>query len=888
MDKYEYKLKLDQMKSLTAEHNYEKAAEIADTINWNKIKNVNALVKVGEIYENTGRLEDSREVLLMAYDRSPIGRMIIYRLAKVAIKMKNFDEAKDYYQEFVEIAPHDNLKYVLKYEICKAQGANIETLIGILEELKEQEYTEEWAFELACLYHKAGMADKCVEACDELVLWFGDGPYVERALELKMIYQPLNKQQEEKYRRFCQKREGVVEVRPEEELDSGEIVNETVQIPDVKLSPERFNTQNLQEALQKSMQQIMQATEKETVTDSMDNIKKLVEEIPYLQLPKEEYDPTEEEEDTLEHIETDHEIDDSLKINFKELLAEEHDGQIGMYMPEKTALEHQITGQMSIEEVLAEWEKTKYAAEVALEDAKQRRLESAKARALQEAEEIMGRLADIIPKLDAGVAPKDILQDQYIEGKPLENDRAAAMVANMNQILQEEIDRISTETADIDKQLAEAAGTAASAMEPEPAASMGEISGSGANAAELAEEVSGMMQETEDVEISGQEQISGSQPDEEIADLSAEEMVEETVDLSTEEKAAEEVSDISEEKTSEADDFDIVTADTIDLGKVVTEQALAEAVEHITDTESATDDITQKELADNTAVEVTKEVLKKENRVERVLPEITEPEDETGFEAVTSLGKELRGIFTYFVSIKGMEEQICQALTGAARHLITGKDASTGNMVIQGGSGSGKTVLATAMVKALQKETGKPKGKVGKIEASALNKKDVASLLKKISGGCLIIEKAGDISKETAVRLALLLKSDTSGLFVIMEDTHRGIEKALGRDEGFASRFSEKINIPIFTSDELVSFAKAYANELGYTIDEMGILALYNSISNIQKYDKATTLTEVKEIVDDAIHKSEKGGLRKAFSIITSRRYDDEDYVILREKDFGI
>ena len=876
------------MKSLTAEHNYEKAAEIADTINWNKIKNVNALVKVGEIYENTGRLEDSREVLLMAYDRSPIGRMIIYRLAKVAIKMKNFDEAKDYYQEFVEIAPHDNLKYVLKYEICKAQGANIETLIGILEELKEQEYTEEWAFELACLYHKAGMADKCVEACDELVLWFGDGPYVERALELKMIYQPLNKQQEEKYRRFCQKREGVVEVRPEEELDSGEIVNETVQIPDVKLSPERFNTQNLQEELQKSMQQIMHATEKETVTDSMDNIKKLVEEIPYLQLPKEEYDPSEEEEDTLEHIETDHEIDDSLKINFKELLAEEHDGQIGMYMPEKTALEHQITGQMSIEEVLAEWEKTKYAAEVALEDAKQRRLESAKARALQEAEEIMGRLADIIPKLDAGVAPKDILQDQYIEGKPLENDRAAAMVANMNQILQEEIDRISTETADIDKQLAEAAGTAASAMEPEPAASMGEISGSGVNAAELAEEVSGMMQETEDVEISGQEQIPGSQPDEEIADLSAEETDEETVDLSTEEKAAEEVSDISEEKTSEADDFDIVTADTIDLGKVVTEQALAEAVEHITDTESATDDITQKELADNTAVEVTKEVLKKEDRVERVLPEITEPEDETGFEAVTSLGEELRGIFTYFVSIKGMEEQICQALTGAARHLITGKDASTGNMVIQGGSGSGKTVLATAMVKALQKETGKPKGKVGKIEASALNKKDVASLLKKISGGCLIIEKAGDISKETAVRLALILKSDTSGLFVIMEDTHRGIEKALGRDEGFASRFSEKINIPIFTSDELVSFAKAYANELGYTIDEMGILALYNSISNIQKYDKATTLTEVKEIVDDAIHKSEKGGLRKAFSIITSRRYDDEDYVILREKDFGI
>ena len=885
MDKYEYKLKLDQMKSLTAEHNYEKAAEIADTINWNKIKNVNALVKVGEIYENTGRLEDSREVLLMAYDRSPIGRMIIFRLAKVAIKMKNFDEAKDYYQEFVEIAPHDNLKYVLKYEICKAQGANIETLIGILEELKEQEYTEEWAFELACLYHKAGMADKCVEACDELVLWFGEGPYVERALELKMIYQPLNKQQEEKYRRFCQKREGVVEVRPEEELDSGEIVNETVQIPDVKLSPERFNTQNLQEELQKSMQQIMQATEKETVTDSMDNIKKLVEEIPYLQLPKEEYDQSGEDENNLAHIESDHEIDDSLKINFKELLAEEHDGQLGMYMPEKTALEHQITGQMSIEEVLAEWEKTKYAAEVALEDAKQRRLESAKARALQEAEEIMGRLADIIPKLDAGIAPKDILQDQYIEGKPLENDRAAAMVANMNQILQEEIERISTETANIDKQLAKAAGSAATetasqiagsvatetapqiagsvaaetapqiagsvAAETAPQAAASEEETSGqeesseleVNEDEIAEEVSEMMQTPESLGISEEDQLQESWTEEEKEDFSQADQEDEMPDVRAQEQSA--------------DDYDVITADTIDLGKVVTDQTLAETVEHTVDAES-------------------------------VLPQISEPEDEEDFEAVTSLSEELRGIFTYFVSIKGMEEQICQALTGAARHLKTGKDASTGNMVIQGGSGSGKTVLATAMVKALQKETGRPKGKVGKIEASALNKKDVASLLKKISGGCLIIEKAGDISKETAVRLSLLLKSDTSGLFVIMEDTHRGIEKALGRDEGFASRFSEKINIPIFTSDELVSFAKAYANELGYTIDEMGILALYNSISNIQKYDRATTLTEVKEIVDDAISKSEKGGLRKAFSIITSRRYDDEDYVILREKDFGI
>ena len=213
MDKYEYKLKLDQMKSLTAEGKYEEAAEIADTINWRKIKNINALVKVGEIYEKVGRYDESKDVLLTAYDKSPIGRMIIYRLAEVAVRTKSFDEAKEYYQEFVEIAPHDNLKYVLKYEISKAQGADIGTLIGILEELKEQEYSEEWAYELAYLYHKAGMSEKCIDACDELILWFGDGPYVERALELKMLYQPLTKQQEDKYRTFRQRHDGVVEDR---------------------------------------------------------------------------------------------------------------------------------------------------------------------------------------------------------------------------------------------------------------------------------------------------------------------------------------------------------------------------------------------------------------------------------------------------------------------------------------------------------------------------------------------------------------------------------------------------------------------------------------------------------------------------------------------------
>ena len=867
MDKYEYKLKLDQMKSLTAEGKYEEAAEIADTINWRKIKNINALVKVGEIYEKVGRYDESKDVLLTAYDKSPIGRMIIYRLAEVAVRTKSFDEAKEYYQEFVEIAPHDNLKYVLKYEISKAQGADIGTLIGILEELKEQEYSEEWAYELAYLYHKAGMSEKCIDACDELILWFGDGPYVERALELKMLYQPLTKQQEDKYRTFRQRHDGVVEVRPEDPLESGEIVPEPVQIKDVKMSAERFNTQNLQEELQRSMQEIMNATEKEAVNDTMDNIKKLVEDIPYLQIPSEKEEEPQEEE-VYQHIETDEEIDNSLKSNFQEMLVDE-DGQMSLYMQGGRVAEPQVSGQMSIEDVLAEWEKTKRAAEAALQEAEQRKLESAKARALQEAEELLGRLADVIPMLDSGLTPKDLLDQKYLSKDGQPNDSAVSMVTNMNQFLQQEIDRLSDENAQMDEQLA-AVG----------ASPVGDYMANAGVAAEdaaqnvVAAGVQELMAEEELPEIAmpeGLDDIDNQWEDEDFEGLDAEVPQENAASLT--EHTAEQT---KPEALAEADD-------TMEAGTSAEDVEAAILAE--TARQMAKESVEKEELPE---IELPGDLdLGKEETAEEILPAIAEPEAFEVPDTISKLSKELREIFTYFVPITGMEEQLCQALTGASQHLTKGATAGTGNMIIQGGSGSGKTVLATSMIKALQKETGKPNGKIGKIEASVLNQKDVAALLKKVAGGCLIIEKAGDLSRETALKLSLLLEQDTSGVLVIIEDTKHGIQKALSRDDGFAAKFSEKINIPIFTSDELVSFAKSYANELGYTIDEMGVLALYNSISNIEHADRETTLTEVKEIVDKAVAHSEKGGLKKAFSIITSRRYDEDDYIILREKDFG-
>lgn len=805
MDKYEYKLKLDEIKNLMAKKQYTEAAEIADSINWRKVRNVNALMKAGDIYAQIGRYDEAKEILLMAYDRSPIGRMIIYKLAEIAIKTKEFDEAQEYYDEFVEIAPHDNLKYILRYEMNKAKGAGLDVLIQILEELKEQEYTEKWAFELAYLYHQAGRSEECINACDELILWFGDGPYVEKALELKMLYQPLNRAQEDKYRQFKQRKDGIVEVRPEDYLESGEIIKEPVQIKPVTTNAEKFNTVNLQEELARSMQQIMNATEKEEVADTMQGIKKIVEEIPYLQLPQDE----EAQKERFADIPTDEEIDGSLKINFQEMLGEDYDGQMRMVVPEKSALEAQITGQMSIQDILEEWEKTKRAAEKALQEAEQQKLESAKAKALAEAGDIMERLADVIPQLDAGLTSKELLEKEYL-GK-LPEEEAGQLVANMNDILQQQIDSISQANAKIDEFLA---------------------AGAPGQNGELAADAAGAMEipEGEGIAAADEEEPVGT---EEMTELSPEE---ELPEIALPDDIAEEVAATESEEV---------------LPKI--------QLEPETETEDA--------------------------KPEEKLPEIAEPdldEDNIGErKPITHLSKEQKAIFTYFVPVSGMEPQICQAMEGSIEHLEKG--IKGGNILIQGARGSGKTVLATALVKAIQNEIGKPGKRVGKIDAVSLNQKNIPELLKKVAGGCLIIEKIGGINRETAVKLSLALEADDTGILVIAEDTREGITKAMGRDESFARRFTEKITLPIFTSDELVSFAKSYAHELTYEIDEMAVLALYNRISNIQRLDRATTLTEVKEIVDEAIANSEKFSIKKVFF---SKKYKDDDYVILHEKDF--
>ena len=906
MDKYEYNLKLDQIKSLSSEENYVGAAEIADTINWNKIKNINTLVKAGEIYEKAERYDDARDILLMAYDRSPIGRMIIYRLAEVAIKMGDYDAATEYYDEFVEIAPHDDLRYVLKYSIKKGQGASYDELIEILEEFKEQEYTEEWAYELAYLYHKAGKTEKCIEACDELILWFGDGPYVERALELKMLYQPLTKDQEEKYRKFRFEHEGKTQIDAAEMTKAGELAHDTVTIPQVEVNQEKFNTVNLQKEIAKGMQQIIDAKEKGEVADTMDNIKKIVDEIPYLKLPKEE-----EEKSSLQdtqHIATDEEIDGSLKHNFQEMLGEDSDGQISMVMKEKTQLEHQITGQMSIQDVLDDWEKTRRAAEAALYEADQQKLESAKARALQEAGDIMERLNDVIPKLDAGVTPKELLEEQYLQSQStteLPKIDFKPIIQNSNVVdavkeeeFDNEIDEIEPEIEPEEFDIHDEEFEEASEMDEDTkniSDDIPDISDEEYQDGSDEEYQDGSDEEHQDGSV--EEYQDGS--DEEHQDGSVEEhqdgSVEEYQDGSVEEyqnDQEKEAETMEEENDSVEDTEEYEQKDTIDSDDNVISRVQDAIKKQVDEKFNHVNDFIGEEVskltADNPEIERKIEMAKT-----RKIPEIQIPEDlgideEAIVESkkLEQLTDEQKSIFSYFIPVKGMEDQLCRAYNGVMEHFAKKETAKTGNLIIQGAPGCGKTVLATSFIKVLQKGGEQPAGKIGKIDASALNKKDVQQLVRKVAGGCLIIERAGDINKSTAQSLSYIMEHDITGTLYILEDTSKGIKKALAADAEFAEKFTERISVPIFTNDELVSFALSYSSELGYKIDEMAILALHNRISNIERLDQATTLTEVKEIVDEAIDREAHGGLKKAISILTAKRYTEDDKIVLTENYF--
>ena len=938
MDKYEYKLKLEQIQNLFAAGDYLTAAEMADTINWKKVRSSTTLCMVGEIYEKTGKYDACREVLLQAYDHSPIGRNIVCQLAEVAIKAKHVDEAEEYYNEFLEIAPKDNMRYVLAYEISCLKDQPLTDRIAILEELKEHEYTEKWAYELAVLYGQAELRDKCVETCDELILWFGDGEYVEKALDLKRLYQPLTPAQEDKYKQFREKK-GMVEISLPQSTERKNVIKEMVktaectseEASETTVTASKFNTSKLQEELAKSMRQIMNATEKETVADTMENIKKIVSDIPYLNGEHEE-----EAEHAFDQEKINAQVDRSLKKDFHALMKEQEESEKEeqetqkqdiakeevrenaddaqseikeiKHTGEKTDAEEVASAQASIEEVLEEWKKTKRAAEVAMAAADQKKLEMSKENALLEAGQIMDRLKTLIPILSATPGedlpvPEDTVAAKLASGDAM---KAADEEAAENESVAAPEETENVEASDDISSEDETTAAKAESTDSDVDAVMKSVSAeNNADQAEtsVVEEADSdfareMAQENSEADDTADDTVSTDTSDSVVeediaaaasADISG--VTREMPDLSAYQNR---VSAETPDESGHTEAGDAETTDTEAASETVSVSMEDQADEdelHVV--ESAPDEELEKMLAqatqmfvENANVEVPVGKAAAVSQDTGVLPEIKLPDDLKEEQKAYELTEEQKELFSYFLPVPGMEDQISQILLGAKSRLGNSVTSLTGNILIQGEEGSGKTVFATSLIKAIEKEVGNEDAKIGKISASSLNGKDFAALIPQIDGGYLIIDKAGELNRETALRMSQLMEQNTRGMVILLEDTRAGIRKAMQLDFGFAKKFTEKVDIPIFTIDELVEFGKSYAKEMECTIDQMGVLALYNRINNIQKLERATTLAEVKDIVDEAIENAEGGGIKKAFGSIFSKKYNENDYLILHEKDF--
>ncbi len=848
MDRVEYQDKMQKIRELAEQHQYAEAADEIAEINWKRVRSAATLCFVGSVMGKAGRFEEGKELLLMAYDRSPEGRTVIYALAELAMDEGKFEEAEDYYRDYIEVAPRNSKRYELRYRLDKNKGASAEELIGVLEQLKARDFEPKWAYELAQLYHKSGRTEECVALCDEIVLWFGDSEYVEKALELKLLYTPLTSSQKKLYEEIKMRQQGFVRVGPADVHASGEILHNDVTIPTIRTDFDRYNTMNLQEEIAKSMQQIMDATEKEEVTAAMDNIHRMVEDsrIPMLQ-------EIEQPADLYDNIASDEEIDRGMTSDFAEYLAEENGGQLSFSVDEDAMVEKQITGQMSIPDILADWEKTQHAVENIMEEAKQKRLENAKARALAETGNIMDKLAEV----EAIVAEMDALSSGHAIGSVaqdvaqiVENSQKAREFETPERPIAHTMELPLTQTAELDVPTwINDTGNLPPMSEQMPVEATEDAS------EEASEEAFENAFETGMEDGFPAEEVIGEDP-ERSAEISDEVLMHATISMQEDESELQ--GEDEPEMLFESEDVNEET---------LVEDAVAKIVK----------DEREDAIADAVAEGLLREIGESP---EKAAPKKDKPNkwDTLSLEFLTPEEKE---IFSYFVPVSGMEKQICAVLQGVRSREKDGT-SNSGNVLIEGGIRTGKTVLATNFIKVLQPKDHNHR-KVGRVSGDTLNNKNIKNIVERIRGGYLIIEHASKMSPETMDELAVAMSGPTDDLVVFMEDTRKGMGQVLDASPALAEKFTEEIRIPIFTNDELVSFGKSYADELGYAMEEMAVLALYKKIGNIRRHNEGTTLTEVKEFIDSAIKNAEKPRLSNIFS----HKLDDQDRVILREKDFA-
>ena len=810
MDKYEYRVRTEQMLEYMEQKSYKKAMEIADSIDWRKAKNAAMLCTASEIYEYNGEYEKSREILFIAYDRAPGSRKIVYRLGTLALKLNDVREATDCYEEFIAMAPKDPNQYILRYKILKSQNAPLSQQIEALEEFKKAEYVEKWAYELAKLYHEAGMVAECLEECDDLILWFSEGKYVYQAMELKMKYKPLTPLQQEKYNHRNDEKKPVKKVEPvaekkEEKVENVEEPTVEMKVDEVNAAISLENTTKVEAVSAEEAEKIEETpvTEEESVEEEAETI----EEAP----AEEEAETIEEakaEEETIEEVPAEEEAEASEE---PQVLDETEDEDVSKEIFSQSS-------KMSVEEILQNWEeKQKENAQLIQEEQERARRDKEKLESQKVEEE--------------SILPDDIRQ-------LMEELEAEAAEIKQNKARREKVEVPEEEAVEPLETMEEETVETVETKEEEP----------------IEESAEESVQEEEKAEP---EEVEEDPFDEESFDEEAFEEVES--------EDFEEIEEIEEIEESEG----------IKLGDT---QAIA---------------ISAKALMNDTVVE---EPLEKE---EQRRPEPSSPFD-TAFivqgrydlEAQSEIGikagltEEQKKLFSYFVPVHGMSEQIVDVLENDKRCRTRYGTSRTANLLVVGRKGSGKTVLAVDIVKAIQKNRKLKQGKVGIVTAESLNKKDVSHIIEKLHGGAIIIERASKLNKKTVLELNDLMEEQTGELLVVLEEERRPLDKMLALYPDFKKKFTSRLELPVFINDELVTFAQTYAKENGYKIDEMGILALYSRIDLMQREESIVTVADVKEIMDDAIAHSQKMTFKRFLKKLFGKKKNESSRIVLQEQDF--
>ncbi len=1004
MDKYEYKVRADEIKSLIAEGEYAQAVKIADTIDWRRVKSVMMLCTISDLYKINRRYEDSRNILLLAYDRHPGGRLIVYSLCELSIKLEEYVQAIEYYKEFVQIAPKDTGRYILQYKLYEAQEVSLEERIAVLEEFKKRDYREKWAYELAYLYHRIGLESKCIEECDEMFLWFGDGRYVLKALELKQLHQPLTPDQEAK---FVQMRQtgGIIEPeivaegnaikeeasRETEEEDDGEysrkenvLTDPTQELPSKEIDDievktvdvSQYNTLNLQKELAESMKEFLEGTQDipaeeianatelseasyfvETEEDMMQDVKEeaseeireeareeseeneeeadtpffvsqdtdemqlIAEDAPVSEevffgntaevsvgevisesgkqilqkevfpenmseeLPYQEDVPEEViEEDISEEAAWETDPDDGVQMTmadcdpaisgtgviktfnrpsgYDEILSQGYDGQIRLIVPEQEAIEKQITGQISIDDIMAEWERIK-------KENQQKRMEEIKERVKKQTDTLF---ADFDESSKTGLLEE--LEKAMISAAMKEEDERVGdeipRVIKVADIEKEETEEELNERKELEEKAEE------SVIEAEPEMTDEEPEAFEERAEEAADKEPETFEERAE-EAADKEPGTFEERAEEAADKEPEtfgERAEET------DKEPETFGERAEETDKEPETFEERAEEAADkepeaFGEIAaTEMNLAEEKE---ETDKAEEWVAVEEQSEETKTEETLTEDRKEFGEKAVEDDRAKGSNKYTEREMTPGEKEQ---FAAFIHHKKTRKQIVEAIDNISMA------SYTGNVVISGEEGTGTTELAKLLVKEIQNSDNNFSGKVAKISGETMNKKDVGATLDKLEGGAIIIEDASAMEESTVGALVKELNQEGRGIIALLSDHKQKIDDFLAKNEILLPIFNLRVDVEALNDQTLVRYAKKYALKQEYAIDELGVLALHTRIAEMQTSDHEVTLSEIEELIDEAIYYADKKTPKHFFDVLLGKRYDEEDMIVLRENDF--